>query len=115
MVTGGRVCLSRQGKSIDGARRLGGGAGGNCVFRRPLTPFAPRKANRIPLPTPQRLRMRYFKMNGAGNDFVIFDARAHGALALSPAQARAIADRDTGVGCDQVIAIERSIRGDAFM
>jgi diaminopimelate epimerase len=59
--------------------------------------------------------MRYFKMNGAGNDFVIFDARAHGALHLSPAQARAIADRKTGVGCDQVIAIERSIRGDAYM
>ena len=59
--------------------------------------------------------MRYFKMNGAGNDFVIFDARAAGALQLTPAQVRAIANRDTGVGCDQVIAIERSIRGDAYM
>jgi diaminopimelate epimerase len=59
--------------------------------------------------------MRYFKMNGCGNDFVILDARAGGALALSPAQARAIADRKTGIGCDQVIAIERSSRGDAFM
>jgi diaminopimelate epimerase len=59
--------------------------------------------------------MRFFKMNGCGNDFVIFDARAHGALQLSKEQARAIADRDEGVGCDQVIAIERSIRGDAFM
>jgi len=59
--------------------------------------------------------MRYFKMNGCGNDFVIIDARSRGALPLSQAQARAIADRDTGVGCDQVIAIERSMRGDAFM
>jgi diaminopimelate epimerase len=59
--------------------------------------------------------MRFFKMNGCGNDFVIFDARAHGALQLSKEQARAIADRQEGVGCDQVIAIERSIRGDAFM
>ncbi len=59
--------------------------------------------------------MRYFKMNGCGNDFVIIDARSRGALPLSQAQARAIADRKTGVGCDQVIAIERSIRGDAFM
>ena len=59
--------------------------------------------------------MRYFKMNGAGNDFVIIDARSRGALPLSAAQAKAIADRNTGVGCDQVIAIERSIRGDAFM
>jgi diaminopimelate epimerase len=59
--------------------------------------------------------MRYFKMNGCGNDFVILDARSRGGLPLSPAQARAIADRETGVGCDQVIAVERSIRGDAFM
>jgi diaminopimelate epimerase len=59
--------------------------------------------------------MRYYKMNGCGNDFVIFDARDYGALAMTPAQARAIADRQTGVGCDQVIAIERSIRADAFV
>ncbi|MBL8537204.1 MAG: diaminopimelate epimerase [Hyphomonadaceae bacterium] len=59
--------------------------------------------------------MRFLKMNGCGNDFVIIDARARGALPLSQAQARAIADRETGVGCDQVIAVERSIRGDAFM
>jgi diaminopimelate epimerase len=59
--------------------------------------------------------MRYLKMNGCGNDFVIIDARSRGALPLSPAQARAIADRKAGVGCDQVIAVERSIRGDAFM
>jgi diaminopimelate epimerase len=59
--------------------------------------------------------MRYFKMNGTGNDFVIIDARSRGSLPLSPAQAAAIADRNTGVGCDQVIAVERSIRGDAFM
>ena len=59
--------------------------------------------------------MRYFKMNGCGNDFVILDARSRGSLPLSQAQAKAIADRKTGVGCDQVIALERSIRGDAFM
>ena len=59
--------------------------------------------------------MRYFKMNGCGNDFVILDARSRGALPLSDAQARAIADRKSGVGCDQVIALERSMRGDAYM
>jgi diaminopimelate epimerase len=59
--------------------------------------------------------MRYFKMNGCGNDFVILDARARGALPLSDTQARAIADRRSGVGCDQVIALERSMRGDAYM
>src|SRR5688572_30065726 len=59
--------------------------------------------------------MRYFKMNGCGNDFVIIDARSRGSLPLSQKQARDIADRETGIGCDQVIAVERSIRGDAFM
>jgi diaminopimelate epimerase len=59
--------------------------------------------------------VRYFKMNGCGNDFVILDAREVGTLALTEAQVRAIADRTDGVGCDQVIAVERSIRGDAFM
>jgi diaminopimelate epimerase len=59
--------------------------------------------------------MRYLKMNGCGNDFVIIDARARGSLPLSTQQAKAIADRTTGVGCDQVIAVERSIRGDAYM
>lgn len=59
--------------------------------------------------------MRYFKMNGCGNDFVIIDARSRGSLPLSPKQARDIANRKSGVGCDQVIAVERSIRGDAFM
>jgi diaminopimelate epimerase len=59
--------------------------------------------------------MRYFKMNGCGNDFVIIDARSRGSLPLSQTQARAIANRETGIGCDQVIAVERSIRGDAFM
>ena len=60
-------------------------------------------------------KMRYLKMNGCGNDFVIIDARSRGSLPLSPTQARAIADRDKGVGCDTVVALERSIRGDAFM
>jgi diaminopimelate epimerase len=59
--------------------------------------------------------MRYFKMNGCGNDFVIIDARSRGSLPLSQKQARDIADRKIGLGCDQVIAVERSIRGDAYM
>jgi diaminopimelate epimerase len=59
--------------------------------------------------------MRYFKMNGCGNDFVVLDARDAGSLSLTPTQARAISDRGAGAGCDQVIAIERSIRADAYM
>ncbi len=59
--------------------------------------------------------MKLFKMNGLGNAFAIFDARGRGGLALTEEQARAVADPRQGVGCDQVIAIEESIRGDAFM
>lgn len=47
----------------------------------------------------------YIKMNGLGNDFVIVDARVH-PLALGPDQVRAIADRNTGIGCDQLIVLE---------
>jgi diaminopimelate epimerase len=49
----------------------------------------------------------FLKMHGLGNDFVVFDARKQG-LALSRDIVRAIADRRQGVGCDQVIVIERS-------
>ena len=58
---------------------------------------------------------RFFKMHGCGNDFVVFDERA-GTLGLSPQRAAAIADRRTGVGCDQFIVIEPPPPGaDAFM
>ena len=56
----------------------------------------------------------FVKMHGLGNDFVVLDARAR-PIDMSEAEARAIADRRTGVGCDQVIVIERSERADAFM
>jgi diaminopimelate epimerase len=58
--------------------------------------------------------MRYLKMNGAGNDFVILDGRKQ-PVKLSADQVRAISDRTTGVGCDQLIVLERSERADAFM
>lgn len=53
-------------------------------------------------------------MNGLGNDFAVLDARQSG-LRLAPSDARRIADRSRGVGCDQVIVIEPSERADAFM
>ena len=53
-------------------------------------------------------------MNGLGNDFVVVEARSQ-AFAPTAEQVRAIADRQTGVGCDQLIAVEPSERGDAFM
>jgi diaminopimelate epimerase len=58
--------------------------------------------------------VRFRKMNGLGNDFVVLDMRAR-ALALKAAQIAAIADRKRGIGCDQVIALEPSEFADVFM
>jgi diaminopimelate epimerase len=54
------------------------------------------------------------KMHGAGNDFVVVDARL-AALALSAARIAALSDRQTGIGCDQFITLEPSARADVFM
>jgi diaminopimelate epimerase len=54
------------------------------------------------------------KMNGLGNDFVILDARAR-AFAIDQAKAAAIADRETGIGCDQLIVLEPSKVADVRM
>ena len=56
----------------------------------------------------------FLKMNGLGNDFVVVEARRE-PFRPDASQARAIADRASGVGCDQLIAIEPSARADAFM
>ena len=49
--------------------------------------------------------MRQFhKMHGLGNDFVILDGRVE-RVAMTPALVRAIADRRTGIGCDQLIVL----------
>lgn len=60
--------------------------------------------------------LRFTKMHGLGNDFVVVDGRAR-AIAFTADQVRAIADRRTGVGCDQLIEIEppRNGRADAFL
>ena len=54
----------------------------------------------------------FIKMHGLGNDFVVLDARAH-PLAIDDAATRAIADRHTGIGCDQLIIIEPPLRAGA--
>ncbi|CAA7616648.1 diaminopimelate epimerase [Magnetospirillum sp. SS-4] len=46
----------------------------------------------------------FVKMHGLGNDFVVLDARTR-ALALTPERVRALADRRTGIGCDQLVVI----------
>ncbi|HVB16206.1 MAG TPA: diaminopimelate epimerase [Stellaceae bacterium] len=51
-------------------------------------------------------RLSFLKMHGLGNDFVVLDGRRT-AVAIDPASARALADRHTGIGCDQLIVIEK--------
>ena len=60
------------------------------------------------------MRRHFHKMHGLGNDFVIIDAREQ-PFDVTPALARAIADRRTGVGCDQLIVLEPSERADLKM
>ncbi|MGD9501410.1 MAG: diaminopimelate epimerase [Methyloceanibacter sp.] len=58
--------------------------------------------------------IKFRKMNGLGNDFVVLDARKR-ALPLAPDAVRAIADRKDGIGCDQIVALEASAEADVFM
>jgi diaminopimelate epimerase len=51
------------------------------------------------------MRLKFTKMHGLGNDFVVFDAITQ-AAELSAQQLRFIADRHLGVGCDQILRVE---------
>jgi diaminopimelate epimerase len=58
------------------------------------------------------MKIRFTKMQGAGNDFVVFDAISQ-AFVPRPPQVRFIADRHFGVGCDQILVVEKATRPDA--
>jgi diaminopimelate epimerase len=60
------------------------------------------------------VKRRFHKMHGLGNDFVIVDARDE-PFDVTPALASSIADRRTGVGCDQLIVLELSETADLRM
>lgn len=51
------------------------------------------------------MALRFAKMHGLGNDFVVIDATAT-PVELTPQQARFIADRHHGIGCDQILLVE---------
>lgn len=57
----------------------------------------------------------FIKMHGLGNDFAVIDVMAGGSV--SPDQARDIADRRRGVGCDQVLVMEKpkNSKADLYM
>jgi diaminopimelate epimerase len=57
-------------------------------------------------------KLRFTKMQGLGNDFVVIDGISQ-RVELAPAQIKRLADRRYGVGCDQVLVVETSTRPDA--
>ncbi|WP_394726968.1 diaminopimelate epimerase [Altererythrobacter sp. GH1-8] len=61
------------------------------------------------------MRIPFIKMHGLGNDFVVLDARAKSLPEVTSQAARAIADRQTGIGCDQLIILENSDAADLRM
>jgi len=61
------------------------------------------------------MRVPFVKMHGLGNDFVVLDAREHELPPITPDIARALADRRTGIGCDQLILLAPSATGDFAM
>ena len=54
------------------------------------------------------MRTPFIKMHGLGNDFVVLDARKTPLPAITEEFASSIADRNTGIGCDQLIVLEPS-------
>src|SRR5690606_198410 len=61
------------------------------------------------------MRVAFIKMHGLGNDFVVLDSREAELPPVTEQFARAIADRRTGIGCDQLILLEQSQRADLAM
>src|SRR5687767_7711278 len=58
-------------------------------------------------PMDRETPLRFAKMHGQGNDFVVLDG-VRQALDITPEVARALADRHLGVGCDQLLLVERA-------
>ena len=56
-------------------------------------------------------RVRFTKMQGLGNDFVVFDG-VREKIELEPTEIRRLADRHFGVGCDQILLVEKPTRAD---
>lgn len=61
------------------------------------------------------MRIPFTKMHGLGNDFVVLDARQGPLIPITNDLARALADRRTGIGCDQLVLLEESDFADFAM
>ncbi|MBU2641062.1 MAG: diaminopimelate epimerase [Thiobacillus sp.] len=57
------------------------------------------------------MNLRFTKMHGLGNDFVVIDGITQ-TVALTPEQCRHLADRHFGIGCDQILLVEKPTRDD---
>lgn len=57
------------------------------------------------------MKLSFAKMHGLGNDFVVFDGIRQ-SVALTQAQVRFLADRHFGIGCDQILVVERPSQPD---
>lgn len=61
------------------------------------------------------MRVSFTKMHGLGNDFVVLDGRSQTLPAMTNDLAAGLANRHTGIGCDQVIVLEPSHNADFRM
>lgn len=61
------------------------------------------------------MRVEFIKMHGLGNDFVVLDARARALPVIDSRIAAALANRHTGIGCDQLVLLEPSASADFRM
>ncbi len=57
------------------------------------------------------MHLKFTKMQGLGNDFVVLDGITQ-SVKLDAARLKRLADRHFGVGCDQILIVERSVRDD---
>jgi diaminopimelate epimerase len=58
------------------------------------------------------MQLEFTKMHGLGNDFIVIDA-INQSVSLTPDQVRLLADRHFGIGCDQLLLVEKTTSGDA--
>ncbi|MET1754760.1 diaminopimelate epimerase [Novosphingobium sp. RD2P27] len=61
------------------------------------------------------MRIAFIKMHGLGNDFVVLDGRTRPLPKIDATSAAALADRHTGIGCDQLVLLEPSASADFRM
>lgn len=60
------------------------------------------------------MNLPFLKMHGAGNDFVLLDARARD-VTMTADLAKRLSDRHFGIGCDQLLVLKKSKNAEAFM